>query len=119
MKRNRIVLYAVLASGLIILVAGLAFFLHSLAPVSISKEASTVEEKGLPELCDEANDYIVKSHAVALDLKGFKWDEFSAAGLLPPPGGMCALGDRVGEKEQFDASSGCKWVTLPENSKSE
>jgi len=114
MKRNRIVLYAVLAAGAVILLAGLAFFLYSLAPARTSEEASIVEEKGLPELCDEANDYIVKAHAVALELRGFKWDEFSAAGLLPPPGGMCALGDRVGEKEQFDVSTGCKWVTLPE-----
>jgi len=114
MKRNKIVLYAILAAGAVILLAGLAFFLYSSAPVRTSEEASIVGEKGIPELCDETNEYIVKAHAVALELRDFKWDEFSAAGLLPPPGGMCALGDRVGEKEQFDASSGCKWVTLPD-----
>ncbi len=104
----------ILGTGAVILVAGLAFFLFSPAPAQPPEVASPVENKGLPELCDEVNNNIVKAQAVASELMEFKWDEFSAAGLLPPPGGVCALGDRVGEREQFDASSGCKWITLPE-----
>jgi hypothetical protein len=117
MKLNRSVLYAILFAGIVLLLSGVTFYVYSLVTSRISSvptEAGTAEEKKLPELYDEVNDSIEKARGIARELGAFNWNEFAAAGLLPPPGGMCSLGDRVGEKAQFVASPGCKWVTLPE-----
>lgn len=109
----RYILYAVLLAGVALLLVGAAFLLWS-PGTHISKETSQVKEKQLPELSDEVSVHIQKARAAAVELSTLTWDEFADAGLLPPPGGMCALGNRVGEKEQFDETSGCKWMPLPE-----
>jgi hypothetical protein len=113
MKRTRYILYAALLTGVALLLAGAAFLLWS-PGTHISKEASQVKGRQLPELSNEVSDHIQKARAAAVELSKLTWDEFADAGLLPPPGGMCALGNRVGEREQFGERSDCKWTPLPE-----
>jgi hypothetical protein len=117
MKRHRFVLYVILFAGIVLLLSGATFYVYSLVTSRVSHvptEARMPEEKKLPELYDEVNGSIEKARGTAMELGAFTWNEFAAAGLLPPPGGMCSLGDLIGEKDQFVANPGCKWITLPE-----
>jgi hypothetical protein len=107
MKRNRYVLYAVLVVGGVLLLVGLAL-------VWVPRSLKQVEEHKPADPYDAIKGYIEKARSIALELKDLTWDDFAAIGLEAPPSEVCKLGDRVTEKGSLDASSGCKWLPLPE-----
>ena len=107
MRWNKYALYAVLAAGAVLLLAGLAI-------VWLPRSLNQIEEHKPVDPYNALTDHIKKAHDTALELKDFTWDEFAAAGLEAPPSGVCKLGDRVTTEELFDKSSGCKWLSLSE-----
>lgn len=106
MKLNKYALYAVLVSGLMLLLAGisLAFF----------TELIKIEESKPANPYNALKSYIKQASIAASELKDFTWDEFSNIGLEAPPSEICRLGERVTEKDAFAESSGFKWTPLPE-----
>lgn len=43
--------------------------------------------------CDQMQKNIEQARSIALELQRFNWDDFSAIGILCPPGGVCPVGN--------------------------
>jgi hypothetical protein len=100
-------LYAVLAVGAALLLAGLALVWVPESPIRIGETKPADPYNAIKS-------YIKKAQSMALELEKFTWQEFSTVGLEAPPSEVCKLGERVTAKESFDESSGCKWIPLPD-----
>ncbi len=106
--KNNYILHAILVSGVVLLLAGLALLWVPDSLDLITRERKTADPY------DELKSYIKKARSIALELKEFKWSEFATIGLEAPPSEVCKLGERVTEKGGLDMNSGSKWIALPE-----
>ena len=67
------------------------------------------------EQCDQMQKNIEQAQAIASELQHFDWNEFSAIGILYPPGGICPVGNLpIVEKASVVKELVDRAVPLPE-----
>jgi hypothetical protein len=67
------------------------------------------------EQCDQMQKNIEQAQAIASELQHFDWNEFSAIGILYPPGGICPVGNLpIVEKASVVKELVDRVVPLPE-----
>lgn len=65
--------------------------------------------------CDQMQKNIEQAQAIASELQRFNWNEFSAIGILCPPGGICPVGNLpIVEKASVSKALLDRVVPLPE-----
>jgi len=79
-----------------------------------SQPASQPEQEFFNQ-CDQMQKNIEQAQAIASELQRFNWNEFSAIGILCPPGGICPVGNLpIVEKASVAKELVDRVVPLPE-----
>jgi hypothetical protein len=79
-----------------------------------SRPASQPEQEFFNR-CDQMQKNIEQAQAIASELQRFNWNEFSAIGILCPPGGICPVGNLpIVEKASVAKELVDRVVPLPE-----